>query len=665
MKPLRVLMAEDSEDDAELILRELRRGGFEVTHRRVETADAMREALAQKPWDIILSDFSMPEFSAPGALAVRRASGLDIPLIIVSGTIGEDIAVRSLHAGAQDFILKGKLGRLLPAIEREMREHESREAHRLAEDALRASEARLKVRDKQLEQREAMFRDLFEAAPDGILLVDAEGVVSLANTEAERIFGYERAALAGVSIDRLFPSDGHDNGALPAQAYFANPEKRRMGEGHDLRARRKDGAEFPADMSFGPFSLEGRPIALGIVRDMTAQRSVEAQLRQAQKMEAVGRLAAGVAHDFNNILSVILSYAQMMEDDLKPEEPLRASAEEIKAAGLRAVDLTRQLLTFSRQQVRVASVVDLDQTVVGMESMLRRLLGAGIELTVLSGAARGKLRVNAGELEQVVMNLAVNARDAMPEGGSLTVETKRVDLDEDYAATHHDVVPGPYVMLAVSDTGIGIDKETQARIFEPFFTTKELTKGTGLGLATVFGIVKQSHGHIWVYSEPGVGTTFRVYFPQASGASERPASQPPRAQLGRGTETILLVEDDEHVRAVALGILRRNGYVVLEAPNGGEALLICEEHKARIDLLLTDVVLPRMSGRQLAERLATTRPAMKVLFMSGYTDDAILQHGILNSGVEYLQKPITPASLARKVREVLVGTAAGGSDDPG
>jgi two-component system cell cycle sensor histidine kinase/response regulator CckA len=660
MKPLRVLMVEDSEDDAELILRELRRGGFDVTHRRVETADAMREALAGKPWDIVLSDFSMPEFSAPGALAVRRASGLDIPLIIVSGTIGEDIAVRSLHAGAQDFILKGKLSRLLPAIERELREHRSREAHREAEDALRASEARLKVREKQLAHRDAMFRDLFEAAPDGILLVDTD-VVSLANAEAERIFGYEGGALAGLPIATLFLSDGQDVVPLSLEAYSGNSETRRMGEGRDRRARRKDGTELLVDMSFGPFSLDGRPIALGIVRDMTAQRSVEAQLRQAQKMEAVGRLAAGVAHDFNNILSVILSYAQMMEDDLKPGEPLRASAEEIKAAGLRAVDLTRQLLTFSRQQVRVASVVDLDQTVVGMESMLRRLLGAGIELTVLSGAARGKLRVNAGELEQVVMNLAVNARDAMPEGGSLTVETKKVDLDDEYAAAHHDVVPGPYVMLAVTDTGVGIDKETQARIFEPFFTTKELTKGTWLGLATVFGIVSQSQGHIWVYSEPGVGTTFRVYFPQASGPLEPPPSQPPLAELGKGTETILLVEDDDAVRAVARGILRRNGYVVLEAPNGGEALLICEQHKATIHLLLTDVVLPRMSGRQLAERLATTRPEMKVLFMSGYTDDAILQHGILNSDVAYLQKPIMPSALTRKVREVLASRSSGGA----
>jgi two-component system cell cycle sensor histidine kinase/response regulator CckA len=658
-------MVEDSEDDADLILRELRRGGFDVSYERVQTADEMRAALMGRTWDIILSDFSMPEFSAPGALAVRRASGIDIPLIIVSGTIGEDIAVRSLHAGAQDFILKGKLGRLLPAIERELREREMREAHRLAEEALTASEARLKVRTEQLQQREEMFKSLFEAAPDGIVLVSAEGIITIANTEAERIFGYARGALTGRAFDTLFPSDGRGNDALPPEAYFANPERRRMGEGHDLRARRCDGSDFPIDMSLGPFAHEGRPMVLGIVRDMTAQRSVESQLRQAQKMEAVGRLAAGVAHDFNNILSVILSYAQMMEDDLGPEEPLRASAMEIRTAGMRAVDLTRQLLTFSRQQVRVASVVDLDQTVAGMESMLRRLLGAHIKLTVLPGAGPWRVRVNPGELEQVLMNLAVNARDAMPEGGNLTIETKKVELDDDYASAHHDVVAGSYVMLAVSDTGTGIDKDTLARIFEPFFTTKDMTKGTGLGLATVFGIVKQSAGHIWVYSEPGVGTTFRVYFPRTDAAPEAQQSMRPVAEVGRGTETILLVEDDDHVRAVARGILRKNGYVVLEAPNGGEALLICEQHRAIIHLLLTDVVLPRMSGRQLAERLGASRPEMKVLFMSGYTDDAILQHGILNSDVEYLQKPITPSSLTRKIREVLAAPNTGGSHDPG
>jgi two-component system cell cycle sensor histidine kinase/response regulator CckA len=648
--PLRLLLVEDSADDALLVVRELRRGGFDPTVERVETREGMIAALERGGWHLVISDYSMPLFDAPGALALVREHGLDVPVIIVSGTIGEETAVAALRAGASDFIVKGRLARLVPAVERELRESQTR----------RESEAALRQSRRALEHSEVRFRALVERNADLIALLTADGTTLYASPAAGRCLGGHADDYVGtVLFDRVHPED-RDGLRRDVSRLIHDPSETIYAA---FRITHLDGATRWLEGTITNLLADPAVNAVvGNFRDITERRGAEAalrrtedQLRQAQKMEAIGNLAGGVAHDFNNLLSVILSYSSMLAQDMTPSDPRRADLLEIEAAGKRAVDLTRQLLAFGRQQILQPRIVDLNDVVAGMENLLRRLIGENIELAVLPGAALGEVMVDPGQVEQVIMNLAVNSRDAMPDGGKLTIETGNVELDDKYATSHFGATPGPHVMLAVTDTGTGMDRATQSRMFEPFFTTKEQGKGTGLGLATVFGIVRQSGGNVWVYSEPGRGTTFKVYLPcsdpAAAGAGAAPI--PPATGALRGTETVLLVEDEERVRVLARTVLRRYGYHVLEAQSGGDALLICEQHTAAIHIMVTDVVMPRMSGRQLAERLHAMRPDMKVLFMSGYTDNSIVHHGVLDSGVAFLQKPITPEALAHKVREVL------------
>ncbi len=393
--------------------------------------------------------------------------------------------------------------------------------------------------------------------------------------------------------------------------------------------------------------------SVGRERAEVALRATEEQLRQSQKMEAIGSLAGSIAHDFSNILSIVLGYTENVLDELKPNDPVRGDVQQIAIAGERARNLTRQLLAFSRQQVLEPKLLNLNEAFSAMLQMLRRLVGENIELSFLPGPDLGAVRVDPGQLEQVLLNLVVNARDAMPDGGKLTVETSNVELDQDYADAHYGIKPGSYVLLAVSDTGIGMDSATRARIFEPFFTTKEKGKGTGLGLSTVFGIVKQSGGVIWVYSELGHGTTFKVYLPRVAAARHSVLPVPSPAVSTRGSETVLLVEDDAQVRTLVSTTLRKNGYRVLEAGNGTEALALAEQHGGVIDILLSDVVMPGMGGRQLWERLVPRRPKTKVLFMSGYTSDAIVHHGVQKSELAFIAKPIVPRALLLKLRQVL------------
>jgi signal transduction histidine kinase len=506
--PLRLILVEDSEDDALLLLHELRRGGYDPLCQRVETTEEMKLALGDRAWDLVIADYSLPRFSAPEALKLFQESGLDIPFIVVSGTIGEDVAVEAMRAGARDYIMKNNLARLVPAIQRELHEAEMRR---------------------------------------------------------QRV-------------------------------------------------------------------------------------QLERQLHRSQKMEAIGQLAGGLAHDFNNLLTVVTGRVEVLLDRLPPEDASRREATAILEAADKGATLTRQLLAFSRRQLLQPRVLSLNTVATGMEPILRRLIGEHIILEIALAPDLGAVKADPVQLEQVILNLTVNARDAMPDGGRLTIRTANVELDEAECQAYDGPRPGPHVMLKVDDNGIGMDAEVQSHLFEPFFSTKGPTRGTGLGLATVYGVVKQSGGAIGVSSAPGRGSSFVIYLPRVDEPVE--PVEPPKAFVGplQGSETILLVEDDDEVRAVTGEILKLHRYTVLEARQGREAIALSERYEGPIHLLVTDVVMPELGGLALAKRLTQARPDLRVLYISGYSDETPVG-GLSNAA--FLEKPFPAGSLARKVREVL------------
>ena len=765
---LRLLLVEDHQHDATLIIDQLQRQGFEPNWHSVDCESEFRSQL-DNDLDIILFDYALPSFNVAAALRLLGKRQLDVPLIVISGAISEEQAVEALMQGADDYLLKDRLQRLGGAITNAMERRRLHRAFHRAQGALQESERR--------------YRLIFESNPQPMWVFDLETYRFLdVNDAAIRHYGYARDEFLRMTIldihqpddrSRLLEALSRPVRSFDVLAAFKHQRKDgslidvdvtsheidfdgnavRVAVSQDITLRRSAEAallknqqrtqfalsaggigiwdwEARTDRAYwsetlerihglAPFSFGGtmaafldcihaddRPAAqaeieramaerrdavleyrtlrpdgsmrlisckgrffcdesgqvvsaVGIATDVSERRELEAKLIQAQKMDAVGQLAGGIAHDFNNLLTAILGYAELLAPVLKDKARQRKDLEEIRKAATRATRLTRQLLAFSRRQILQPAVIDLNALVTDVAALLGRLIGEDIRLNLQLDSSLGRTKTDPGQIEQVIVNLAINARDAMATGGTLTVQTMNVDVDDQFFRRHgfaNESGSTRFVVLSISDTGCGIDAAVKKRIFEPFFTTKPKGKGTGLGLATVYGIVKQSGGSIWVYSEPGQGATFKIYLPR----TDQPVT--PDAVVAsvvptplRGSETILLVEDEETVRMLSLAILERQGYRVLVAADAHQAMSIAEREDAPIGLLVTDVVMPGESGPELYVRLGPRRPEMRVLFLSGYTDDAIVKRGVLKPGTPFLQKPFTATALSMKVRELLDG----------
>lgn len=550
-----------------------------------------------------------------------------------------DEELKTLYGAGNQIAVAIQRAYLLEQLERKVEERTA---------ALTEEVARRRRAEEILRRSETNYRTLFECANDSILVFEPENETILeANNRACETYGFPKDELIGMSLKKL--TKDVPRGERQVSQLLEDGTHRNFETVHF----RKDGTAIDLLCNSSVIEYEGRKASLSINRDITERKRLEEQLRLSQKLEAIGQLAGGVAHDFNNLLGVIIGYSDLLLERSGLTDPQCKKVEQIRKAADSAASITRQLLAVGRKQVLESRVLDLNAVVTDMGQMLRRLIGEDIDLVIVSGPELEKVKADAGQIEQVIMNLVVNARDAMPRGGKLIIGTANAELDETYTKQRPVVQPGPYVMLEVSDTGVGMDAEIQARIFEPFFTTKERGKGTGLGLATVYGIVKQSGGYIWVYSELGKGTTFRVYLPRVGAAVVAPRSGEVREELPRGSETVLLVEDAEPLRELAREFLEGFGYKVLEARNGAEAIEVAGQHPGPIHLLLTDVVMPGMSGPELAERLTSGHPGMKVLCVSGYTNEAVNHRVPMKAGMAFLQKPFTRQALAHKVRELL------------
>jgi PAS domain S-box-containing protein len=637
---LYLLLVEDTDDDAALVTRAIRAAGFAPIIQRVETRDDFLRALRAGSWQVVVCDHSLPHFSSTEALACLQEQLLDLPFIVVSGTINEESAVGILRAGAHDFVTKQSLGRLGPAIRRELRDAKVRAERRQAQHDLRV-------------QRD-FFRIVLDTTPNLIFVKDARGRFTLANHAVAQLHATTNDALIGRTPAEL--------GVPPSEVHSMREAERKV-----LETRRPhllpgqqitdlgSGAARWFDMRFVPLLLpDAEQQVLVIGRDLTDQRQVEEalrsteeQFRQAQKMEAIGQLAGGIAHDFNNLLTAILGYSDLLREVIREPEQA-ADLAEIHKAGERARSLTSQLLAFSRKQVLEPQVLDLNRVVRDAERMLSRVIGEDIQLETALEPNLLNVRADMGQMHQVLMNLAVNARDAMPRGGTLRVATGNAVMPAHAAGDG----PVPAVSLTVTDTGCGMTEEVRDRIFEPFFTTKAPGKGTGLGLAMVFGVVTQSGGHVDVVTAPGQGTAFTIHFPAVAEAPTSTSAADTPAVL-QGRETILLVEDERPIRELVRKVLSGYGYTVIEAVDAFEAMEMAAAHPAPVHLLLSDIVMPRMGGPELAQRVIARHPEIRVLYMSGYASGLGTGLGHMSPAVTLVHKPFTPANLVRKVRECL------------
>jgi len=635
--PLDILLVGDREEDF-FIIRDLLSRTQGAAQAQLEHAASFDEALAyvaRKSYDLVLVEYDAEGKTALRLMQEMRCRDIVAPVMVLAEDADETTVAKIIQAGACDFVPKSGLNEA--SLARPMR-----------------CAVNLHCKEGQRQDAEKMLRKLsraVEQSADLVIITDRNGVIEYVNPAFEKLTGYTRQEAVGQN-PRILKS-GQQSKAL-YQDLWTTILSGKVFRG-TLVNRKKNGELFYLEKTISPVRDAHGAIThfISTDRDITERYKLEAQLRQAQKMDAVGQLAGGVAHDFNNLLMVISSYAELMLNAIVPSHNLHHNVKEIIDAARRAADLTRQLLAFSRKQMQDLQILDLNHVIADIAKILGRVIGEDIQLTVLPGEKLGRVKADPVQVEQVVMNLATNARDAMPNGGKLTIETSNVNLDEAYVQEHSIVPPGDYVLLAVSDSGRGIQPEHLAHIFEPFFTTKEKGKGTGLGLATVYGIVKQNGGFIWVYSEPGLGTTFKIYLPQVGHAIDRAVVRHFPEISVQGWETVLLVEDEEAVRRAACEFLTLCGYKVLEAKDGQHGIQVARSYSGPIHLMITDVVMPHMSGSQLAQQLTLERPSMRVMFVSGYAEKTILQHGVLESSAKFLQKPFTLKALGQKIRAVL------------